>query len=109
MPARVSAMQMSRMILNPSAADLMELVAESSYLDLEMDELDIRDYGSLAGMSVRETEAHRKHKILVVAVRQEDGKMIFNPEADYVFQPQDIAILMGNRTQIDEFRALYSA
>jgi voltage-gated potassium channel len=107
MPARVSAIQMSRMILHPTTADLMELVAESSYLDVELDELSVKQHAALAGVTVRETEAHRKHKLLVVAVRQENGDLIFNPDADYAFGPKDIAIVMGSRTRIDEFRSLY--
>ncbi len=107
MPAKVSAIQMSRMILHPSTADLMELVTESSYLDLEMDEIAVAQYPALTGLNVAQTEAHRKHKILVVAIRQVDGEMIFNPAADYVFAPQDIAIVLGNRIQIEQFRSLY--
>lgn len=109
MPSRVSALQMSRMILNPSAADLMELIAESSYLDLELDEVKVGKHAALVGLTVNETEAHRKHKILVIAVRQKDGSMIFNPDAEYAFAADDIAILMGNRKQIDHFRSLFCA
>ena len=107
MPARISAIQISRMILHPSTADLMELVAESSYLDLELDELSVEQYSGLIGVTVRETEAHRKHKLLVVAVRREGGELIFNPDAEYAFSPKDIAIVMGSRAQIDVFRSLY--
>lgn len=109
MPARVSAMQMSRMILHPSTAVLMELVAESSYLDLELDELRVEQDGMLAGLTVGETEAHRTHKLLVVAVRREDGELIFSPDADFAFAPKDIAIVMGSRSQIAQFRSLYCA
>ena len=107
MPARVSALQMSRMILHPSTADLMELLAESSYLDLESDELEVDLHKTLIGVTVRETEAHRKYKLLVVAVRQGDGHMVFNPAAEYMFAPGDIVILLGHREHIDHFRAQY--
>lgn len=108
MPARVSALQMSRMILHPSTADLMELLAESSYLDLESDELEVDLHKALIGVSVRETEAHRTHKLLVVAVRQGNGEMVFNPAAEYVFAPGDIVIVLGHREHIDQFRAQYN-
>lgn len=108
MPARVSAIQMSRMILHPSTADLMELLAESSYLDLELDELEVNGHKALVGVTVRETEAHRKYKLLVVAIRQGDGEMVFNPAAEYVFGPDDIVIILGNREHINRFRSEYS-
>ncbi len=97
------------MILHPSAADLLELLAESSYLDVELDELNIRDFQRLAGVTVAETEAHRKYQLLFVAVRTEEGELVFNPAADYAFTPNDIAIVMGSRARIDEFRSLYRA
>lgn len=107
MPARVSAMQMSRMILHPSTADLMELVAESSYLDLELDDLNIKHFPALVGLTVQGTEAHRKHELLVLAVRKADGTMIFNPAADYEFVADDIAMVLGHRSRIDDFKAMY--
>ncbi len=107
MPARVSAMQMSRMILHPSTADLMELVAESSYLDLELDELSVSEHSLLIGKTVEDTQAHSTHKLLVVAVRRGDGEMVFNPAADYTFVANDIAIVMGNHTHISQFRSVY--
>lgn len=109
MPARISALQMSRMIVHPSTADLMELLAEASYLELELDEVRVDKHAQLIGMTVAETEAHRRHNLLVVAVRQGTGAMIFNPDANYAFTVKDIAILLGNRRDIDQFRSLYQS
>ena len=106
MPSRVSALQIARMIVHPSTADLMELVAESSYLDLDLDEINVGEHPNLVGTTVQKSEAHPKRKLLVVAVRQQDGTLIFNPESDYAFADNDIAIVMGNRAHIAQFRSL---
>lgn len=107
MPSRVSALQISRMIVHPSTADLMALVAESSYLDVELDEIRVTDHPRLIGITVQQSEAHRTHKLLVVAIRRSEGDMVFNPGADYIFGDHDIAIVMGNRKHIRQFRASY--
>lgn len=104
MPAAVSAKLMSRMVLDPSAADWLELIAESSYEDLDIEELEIGDFPKLIGKTVQDTEAQRTHRLLFVAIRDGNGDILANPSADYVFQKDDVGVLMGNPANIDQFR-----
>ncbi len=104
MPALVGARQMSRLITRPSTADLIELVTETSLLNFEMDEVDVPKVSKLVGTTVRETEAHRRHGVLVIAVKNAQGHMELNATADYVFQAEDIVILMGHADHITGFR-----
>ena len=105
LPTIVSASQMSRMITHPSTADLMDLVTERKFLDVELDELFVSEANSLAGVTVAETEAHSRHGLLVLAVKQPTGKMVFNPDADYRFADGEVIILLGNHADIDAFRS----
>lgn len=107
MPAIVGARQMVRMITRPSTADLMELVAESNFTDLELDEIVVSKSSSLIGVTVAETEAHRRHGLLVVAVKRPDGQMTFNPDASYTFQAHDIVMVMGHFNDIRKFGDRY--
>jgi K+/H+ antiporter YhaU regulatory subunit KhtT len=40
----------------------------------------------------------------MVAVKRRVGALVFNPESDYVFQPEDVAIVMGRTEDIQRFR-----
>jgi len=108
LPAVIGVRQMVRMILRPNTADLMEIMAESGILDYDLDEISVPDTCKLIGVTVRETEAHRKHHLLVVGVKQADGEIVLNPEADYKFNPEDILILMGRRQDIRGFRSKFA-
>jgi voltage-gated potassium channel len=107
MPAIIGAHRIERLVTRPSTAQLMELVSESSFLDLELDEITLADDSKLIGVKVAETEAHRKHKLLVLAVRGADAQLIFNPEADYTFRAGDIAMVMGHVEDIKRFRTAF--
>ena len=107
MPAIIGAQRLERLITRPSTAHLIELVSESSFMDLELDEIDLPDQCRLIGVSVASTEAHRTHRLLVVAVRQADGKMVFNPDAEYKFEAGDVAIVMGRAEDIEGFRVAF--
>lgn len=104
MPAIVGAHQMARLITRPSTADLMDLVTERSFHDLELDEFAVPASSLLVGATVMETEAHRKHRLLVVAVKETTGNMVLNPDANYVFKIGDVMILMGHAEDIARFR-----
>jgi len=104
MPAVTGATQMSRIITRPSTADLLELLAKSDFNDVEMDEIAINASSRLVGSTVTENATRQLHGVLVLAVKQADGNMVFNPGAHYVFSAQDTVIVMGDMKDIERFR-----
>lgn len=107
MPAIIGAHRMERMITRPSTAHLMELVSESSFLDLELDEFTLGQDDKLIGLTVGATEAHRRHRLLVAAVKREDGNMVFNPDAEHVYRAGDTVIVLGHAEDIQRFQEEY--
>jgi voltage-gated potassium channel len=73
-------------------------------MNVEVDELALPQACPLLGKSVAETEARRKHGLLVVAVKRADGNMVFNPDAEFRFAAGDIVIVMGPPESIERFR-----
>ena len=104
MPTVVGARQMGRMITRPSTAHLIKLVDEGSNRDFDLDELLVGEKSALVGMTVEETEAHRRHKLLVVAVKAAEGKLKINPDAGDRFAVGDVVMLIGHRDHITRFR-----
>ncbi|QDU96303.1 potassium channel family protein [Lignipirellula cremea] len=106
-PAVISARQMVRMITRPSTADLMDIMAESSIIEYDLDEIEVLPDCGLIDITVRETEANRRHRLLVVAVKQADGNMLLNPDASFQFKVGDVLILMGRGEDVQGFRNMY--
>jgi voltage-gated potassium channel len=107
MPTVVGARQMGRMITRPSTAHLIKLVDEGSNREFDLDELEVTASSGLVGVTVEHTEAHRRHKLLVVAVKTPDGTLKFNPHASYAFGQGDIIMVMGHRDDIARFRLTF--
>ena len=108
MPAIVGARHMLRMITRPTTADLMEMVGESSFTDFDLDEVVIAEDSRLVGYTVQETEANRRFKLLVVAVKREDGTLLFNPEAGHCFAANHTVMVMGYSEDILRFRSEFA-
>lgn len=107
MPLIVGAQRMSRMITHPFTADLMDLLSQRDFVDVELDEIRIPKEHPLEGTTVRETEAHRLHGLLVVAIKKANAQMVFNPNAEYQFEGGDVLVVMGKVDQILRFRQTY--
>jgi voltage-gated potassium channel len=104
MPSTIGAQQMSRMIIRPHTADLLELLAEQGNLNVEIDELKVVAESPLAGQTVGESQVHRQFNLLVLAVKEVAGTLALSPSADYRFQAGEIAIVLGKPADISRFR-----
>jgi voltage-gated potassium channel len=105
MPSTIGAQQMARMITRPHTADLMELVAEQGNLNVEMDELHLPAGCPLEDKSIRQSEAHHRFGLLVLAIKRAAGEMLVNPQADLHFEGGDIVVVLGKPEEIARFRA----
>jgi voltage-gated potassium channel len=108
LPAAIGALRIAAILTRPSTVELLELVAGQSTLDVEVDEIVVAAASPLVGKTTVEAEARRRHGLLIVAIKQQSGAMIFNPGTEVVFQPGDTILLMGKQEDIDRFRREFS-
>jgi voltage-gated potassium channel len=104
MPSTIGAQQMSRLVTHPHTADLLELFAEHSNLNVEIDEFTIREESPLVGRTVGECEVHRRYGLLVLAIKQASGTLVFSPTAGQQFHAGEIVIVLGKSDDISRFR-----
>ena len=104
MPTVVGARQMGRMVTRPSTAQLINLVDEGSNREFDLVELQVNGNSRLIGMTVEQTEAHRRHRLLVVAIKTGEGTLKFNPDASESFNQGDVLMVIGHRDHITQFR-----
>jgi voltage-gated potassium channel len=107
LPMVAGAQRIARMVTHPHTADLLERVISRQQIDVEMDEIWIPEDTSLVGRSVRDAEAHRKHRLLVIAVSRPDGSVEFNPGGDHIFEATSTLVVMGRGEDIEGFRASF--
>jgi len=107
MPAVIGAQRIVNMVTRPLAAELIDRVTDHTVLDVGIEELTIGATSPLVGQTVQAADAHRRHDLLVVAIRNADGKMAFNPHAEYEFSENDTLMLIGKHEDIQGFRSRF--
>ena len=107
MPQRIGAQQMERMISRPSTADLVELFAEVTRLEMELDELKVTANSDLVNRTLSASRIRQDFNVLVVGIKTRDGEFLFNPTADQVIRQDDVLLVMGQVDDINQIKKIH--
>ena len=101
-PYTLGGTRMAMAILRPAMLDFIEITTRRQSLELRMDELEICEGSPLIGKSLEESEIRQRYGLIIVAVKKDSGKMIFNPVASYVIQGGDKLIALGEEDNVSK-------
>ncbi len=102
-PYLMGGMRMAMAILRPAMLDFVEITTTRQSLELRMEEVSICEGSPYIGKSLEESEIRQRFGLIVVAVKKESGKMIFNPMAKYIIENNDKLIALGEAENVNIF------
>ena len=107
--AAIGARRISSLLKNPNTVEFIELVTKRSELDLEIQEIPIREGDALDGSSLRDADIGRRTGVMVIAIKRTIGPVEFPPSGDKPLRPGDSLVLLGRHEQLEEFARTYCA
>ena len=105
MPHRVGAQQMERMISRPTTADLVELFAEASHLEMELDEFRVSGNSPLIGVPLADSNIKERFNLLVVGIKNSNGDLSFNPAPHVTIDNEDTLLVIGQVADINRLKS----
>ena len=94
-PKRVGGLQISRTFINPEVHNLLSIVVDrANSLELEIKSHTVTTQDDYCGKTIRDADI-RESGYIVVAVRYEDGTMLFAPRADIVMKTGYEIVMLG--------------
>ena len=102
-PYAMGGMRMAMAVLRPAMLDFVEITTTRQSLELGMEEVSICEDSPYVGKLLEDSGIRQNYGLIVVAVKKESGKMIFNPLANYVIEKNDKLIAMGKLENINLF------
>lgn len=109
MPHRVGAQQMERMISRPTTADLVELFAEASHLEMELDEFRISSVSSMVGATLADSKIKEQFNLLVVGIKNDSGEFRFNPKSQETIRDEDTLLVIGQVKDINRMKLAHQS
>ena len=108
MPHRVGAQQMERMISRPTTADLVELFAEATHLEMELDEFRVSNKSPLIGCSLADSKIKEEFNLLVIGIKDDVGHFRFNPMPQETIRGDDTLLVIGQVEDINRMKEAHS-
>jgi len=106
-PYTLGGNRMAMAILRPAMLDFIEITTRRQSLELRMDELAIGDRSALIGKTLEESGIRQRYGLIIVAVKKDSGKMIFNPAAGYTIESGDKLIALGEEDNVSRLSKEY--
>jgi voltage-gated potassium channel len=99
-PYHIGGLRIAHTVLKPSVVDFIEFATRAGNIDLQMEEIYVREGASIAGTTLDECGIGRELGIIIVAIKRSEGEMKFNPTFRTTIRPGDVLIALGERTKL---------
>jgi voltage-gated potassium channel len=100
--------RMAQLLLRPNVLDFVDAAFGGERLDFEIGEVRITGSSRLVGKKLGDSEIPRDSGVIVLALRNPDGKMTFNPPPESVIQADDCLIVIGGDEQLRRLESVAS-
>jgi voltage-gated potassium channel len=98
--------RMAQLFLRPNVLDFIDTAFGSERLDIEIGEVKILQSSTLAGKKLADPLIRREAGVIVLAIKNPEGKTIFNPSEDSVMRAGDCLIVIGGDDRLKKLEAL---
>lgn len=99
-PYHIGGLRMAHTILKPAVMDFIEFATKSGNIDLQMEEVTVKEGSKLAGLTLDECGIGRDLGIIVVAIKKLNGHMAFNPTFRTTIKAGDTLIALGEISRL---------
>jgi voltage-gated potassium channel len=101
-PQNIGGARMAAFVLRPHVAEFLDVVMHERNIEFRLEEIPIGDGSPLAGQTLREAHLRDRTGALVLAVRDERGSFLSNPDPDIRIEPGQVLIAIGTEEELAE-------
>ena len=86
---------MAQLALRPTVVEFVQLATSSEFLELSMEQIEVRPDGPLAGATIVGANLRQGFGVIVIGIRRANGRMEFNPPPDARMEAGDHLVVLG--------------
>ncbi|THB77381.1 MAG: TrkA family potassium uptake protein [Desulfobacteraceae bacterium] len=105
-PYDIGARRMAHAILRPTVIKFLETAFNDESTEFQFEEIRVRQGAKLANVSLMDSGIRQEMNLIVIAIQDKNGDMMFNPKADTQFVVGDTIVVMGSAKSIKQLEIL---
>jgi len=100
MPNEIGGRRMASTLLRPEVIDFLDIIMRGSGEDLRMEQARVPEGSPIIGKTLAEVEIPKRTGLVILAIKRESGKYVFNPTSGEKFQSGDAVIVIGKPDEV---------
>lgn len=104
-PYHSGGVRIANLILKPAVVDFLELATRGAEVELKLEELVINENSVYNGKTLEEAKIGRDLGVIILAIKNTDGKIMFNPSAKTVINSGDTLIAIGELSKLKKLES----
>lgn len=105
-PYHIGGLKIAHTILKPAVVDFLEFATMSGNIELQMEEVPVREGSAIADRMISESGIGRNLGIIIVAIKRANGEMKFNPTHKTIIKPGDTLIALGDVNKLKDLETM---
>ncbi len=101
-PYDLGARRMAHAILRPTVIEFLEMAFADDSADIEVEELKVKPNSPLRDICLLDSNIRRDFNVIIITIKKNDGRMVFNPGAETCLEADDILVVVGLRSRIEK-------
>jgi voltage-gated potassium channel len=101
--------RIAHLFLRPNVLDFIDTAFGSERLDIEIGEVKIPERSVLVGKNLADSMIRQQAGVIVLAVKNTEGKLAFNPAAETMIRAGDCLIVIGGDDGLKKLESLANA
>jgi voltage-gated potassium channel len=97
---------MAQVMLKPHVFQFIDFTTKGMGLDVGIEQFRVPAESELVSKSLVETRLRQELRVIVLAIRKSDGRMIFNPPAEAEVNAGDHLIVMGELANLQRLEQM---
>lgn len=95
-PYETGAASMAQRIIRPTVTSFLDLAFAGRHKDIQMEEIPVSDASTLNGIILKDSGIRQNFDLIIIAIKKEDDRMIFNPSFETKLHVGDTVIAVGD-------------
>lgn len=105
-PYEAGGTRMAQLLLRPGVIDFIDIVAREKSVDLNIEEVQVREDSVLINKTLVESPIRKELNIIIVSIQKKDGKFNYNPISSTKLEVGDKLIALGEESNLDKLQNL---
>lgn len=103
----ISGKRIASLMIKPNIISFLDVVTKVGDVEMDLEEVIVNKGSYLEKKDLIAAQIPNKTGLIVLAIkRNKDKKMLFNPPGNYIFETNDVLIVLGREDQVEKLRHL---